>query len=128
MRRSTLALFAVGFLSAAGCGGSVAQPPSYGSDDGKAIAVLVDQVNEFKSTASHFEKLFAPGAAPKGAAGKKYATLSYDVSGNPTVSGATATARVKMRKEMGDGGDAGEQEWSFVKDGDKWKIKSAPLP
>ena len=108
MRRSTLALLALGFLSAAGCGGSVAQPPSYGSEDGKAIAVLVDQVNEFKSTASQFEKLFAAGAAPKGAAAKKYPTLSYDVAGTPTVSGDTATARIKMRHELGDGGDAGE--------------------
>ena len=43
------------------------------------------------------------------------------------ISGETATAKVTLKDEQ-KGTDSVDQEWTFVKDGNAWKIKSAQLP
>jgi hypothetical protein len=53
--------------------------------------------------------------------------FGYTVVGKPTVSGTTATAKVRVDPASG-GATVGEVEWTFEKEGEKWKIKSAPLP
>lgn len=108
---------------ALGCGGSP-KPPTYGSEEGKKIAVLVEDLNEARADGKQFKQLFS-GSAPTD--WKKYSSFLYDVEGHPTVNGDTATARVKIRAD-GDGSDKGSQEWTFVKAGDGWKIKTAALP
>lgn len=113
-----------------GCGGSNSTAgPGYGSADGRSIAELVEQVNDVKSNPAQLLKLFAAGAAPKDKAQiGRYTAYYFDVSGNPSVSGDTATAKVKIRPDGKAAGTDAEVEWSFVKDGGGWKIKSAPLP
>src|SRR5262245_26327550 len=98
--------------------------PSYGGEEGRKIAQLVELVNDEKSTAPNLARLFVKGAAPKDS--RKYPLYYYEVSGNPTVSGDTATAMVKVKLEAGE--ETVEKEWSFAKEGEAWKIKSAPLP
>ena len=67
------------------------------------------------------------GAAPKGAARKKYVGYQYRLVGRPTISGETATATVAFEKSS-TGEKAGEKTWEFVREGGTWKIKAAPLP
>jgi hypothetical protein len=111
-------LLAIGL---SGCG-STPKPPDYGSDDGKAIALLIEELNDRKADGKRLAELFAePVKDPK-----KYDPYNFDLSGKPTVSGDTGTATLKVRTD--DGTEKGTTEWTFVKAGDKWKIQSAPLP
>lgn len=107
-----------------GCGDNpqTPNPPTYSSDEGKDIAVLVEDFNEYKANARRASELFAQPVRDL----KKYDSYSYDLSGSPTVSGDKATATVKVRTD--EGTDKGTVEWSFVKVGNKWKIQAAPLP
>jgi len=107
-----------------GCGESGPGGPSYGGEEGRKIAQLVELVNDEKSTSKNLARLFVKGAAPKDT--RKYPLYYFEVSGEPTVSGDSATAMVKVKQEAGE--ETVEKEWSFAKEGDAWKIKSAPLP
>jgi hypothetical protein len=126
-RRALLFLAAAAAVPAAGCGGPDGHSPpapDFGSADGKQIAELVSELNEAKANPQRFRAVFA---APAPTNGKAYDAFNFDVSGRPTVSGAQATATVKVRSDA-DQSERGEKEWTFVKEGDKWKIKDAPLP
>ncbi|MCS6866612.1 MAG: hypothetical protein RMJ56_08140 [Gemmataceae bacterium] len=114
-------LVAVGLCS---CGSNPETPiaPSYNSDDAKAIAVLIEDFNEYKANPKRAGELFAQPAKDW----RKYDTYNFDLSGSPTVNGDKATATVKVRTD--EGTDQGTVEWSFVKVGNKWKIQAAPLP
>ncbi|HYW80950.1 MAG TPA: hypothetical protein VE890_15320, partial [Thermoguttaceae bacterium] len=58
----------------------------------------------------------------------KYATLGFGGdSEKATVTGDTAKATITVTN-ADDGSVVGEVEWEFVKEGETWKIKSAPLP
>jgi hypothetical protein len=119
-----LAFLALCSLLMTGCGQSSGDTP-LGADDAGKVELLVSMVNDDKSTGSVLSRHFAKGSVPKDL--KKYPRYTYDVVGKPTLNGDTATAKVKLTAEIG-GKEAGDQEWTFVKEGDAWKIKSAPLP
>lgn len=108
-----------------GCGGS-SKGPSFGSEEGKKIAELLGEVSD-TADRQKLAGLFVKGAAPKAADLDRVAAYYYDLDGNPSISGDAATARVKARHQLS-GQESGPVEWSFVKEGDRWKIKSAPLP
>lgn|SRR5262245_33977079 len=131
MRSVIIGLMAVSAAQAlVGCkSSSSAVGPTYGSEEGRAIAELVERVNDDKSNVVKLRKMFAEGAVPKDQAVlRKFPTLYYEVRGNPQVTGTTAVATVTMRSESGNSDDKREMEWSFVKEGEEWKIQSAPLP
>jgi hypothetical protein len=108
-----------------GCRGADAPaPPGYGSEDGQQIARLVDELNEAKPDPGKLKKLY-PGA-PAGAT-KQYDPYRYEVTGQPAVSGDTATAQIRIVKDT-DGQERGTKEWTFEKVGGAWKVKTAPLP
>lgn len=115
-------------LAAVGCGGGsdAPKPADLGGDDGKQIGDLVDQMNDDSGRAAKLKGLFAAGSSAGAREAKAFAQHQYNLKGKPTVSGATATATVAIEKHSG--GAAVEKEWAFVKEGDQWKIKSAPLP
>ncbi len=56
----------------------------------------------------------------------KYAKLTFEPAGSPTVTGDAATVPVRVLTP--DGTVRGEVTWEFVKAGDQWKIRAAPLP
>jgi hypothetical protein len=58
---------------------------------------------------------------------KRYSAYLYELASDPAVSGDMATANVKMREHRS-GDNRSPVVWSFVKEGDVWKIRSAPLP
>jgi hypothetical protein len=108
---------------AAGCGSSTPAPPSFGGEEGKAIATLVADFNEGKHDAVKLKKLFVGGTLPTD--WKQYDKYDFQLDGNPTVDGATATATLKKRDHSN--AEAGTTTFTFAKDGSTWKIKSAPV-
>jgi hypothetical protein len=110
----------------AGCGSST--PPTNGLDmggpDANQIAALVEDTNDAKGDSKKTLAKLAKGT--KLADPKKFAQHEFYVSGKPTVNGTEG--KCKIRVDSAKGGTAGEVEWEFVKEGDQWKIKSAPLP
>ena len=107
-----------------GCGKSEPRGPSFGSEDGKQIAVLLEDLTEAAADTPKASALFA-GQPPANL--KQFGRYRFEVKANPTVSGDTATATVQIVAEN-DGTEKGATEWSFVKEGGKWKVKTAPLP
>lgn len=112
----------------AGCkGASPSAGPDHGSPDGRLIAELVENLADETGTPAKLKRLFAQDVAVDARMAQRYARFSYLVKGEPTISGTAATSTVAVRPEA-TGQDAVELEWSFVKEGDGWKIKTAPLP
>jgi hypothetical protein len=109
---------------ATGCGGSSPTSIDLGGEDGREIAVLVEDLNDAKGNPKKTAGLFAAGAKPPDP--KKLNQYEFSIVGKPSVSGESATCKVRVDNAKGE--TAGEPEWSFVKDGGKWKIKDAPLP
>ncbi len=105
-----------------GCSGTPT-PPSYGSEDGKKIAELIADFNDGMSDVKKFNTNFATKPTKTNT---EYGRYMYDVSGSPSVNGEQATAKIKVTRDNGK--DKGVADWTFVKQGDKWKIKEAPLP
>ena len=126
MRLACTFLSGLVLVLAAGCGSSASAPPDFGGEDGKQIADLVDRMNDESNTTSRLKSIFATGTAIEKKQTKTYPQYRYDLKGKVAVSGTTATGTVAVEKQAG--GDSGEKEWTFVKEGDKWKIKTAPLP
>jgi len=113
-----------------GCGGtdtSATGLVDMGGADGNKIAFVVEDLNDSKGSGKKFNASFAKGSTPTAVEAKKFSPYQFTVVGKPTVNGSEATAKVSVQKE-GDGKEIGEKEWSFVKEGDAWKIKSAPMP
>ena len=123
MRAFSRLLLAAAVAGAAGCGQSTSLPPAPDlGEDGRQIATLVDRLNEDSSRPSHLKQLFAAGATADSRALRQY---QYGLKDKPAVSGGTATGTVVLEKAAGNA--TVEKEWTFVKEGDKWKIKAAPL-
>jgi hypothetical protein len=72
-------------------------------------------------------KQFAEGAAPAPDKLKRYEQFEYQLEAAPRLTGAGCTARVIVTK-AGSDEQVGIVEWSLVKDGEAWKLQSAPLP
>lgn len=107
-----------------GCDGAgTPKGPDMGSEDGLKVAGLIDELNDAVGNPRKIAALFATGGKLPDATRTK--GLSFSVVNKPAVAGADATCKVRVDRG---GGKLGEQDWSFVKEGDKWKIKSAPLP
>lgn len=119
-------LFALALALAFGCSSSNPAPPDMGGDDGNQIAALVDQLSDEGGRAKQLKGMFATGVPAGAKEAKAYQPYRFDLKGKPSVSGTTATATVSIEKHSG--GTAVEKPWEFVKEGDKWKIKAAPLP
>lgn len=93
-----------------------------GSEDGRLVADLVDNLNEFNSSEAKLASILSkPGVLTSG----KIGSLEFYIVGKPTVDGEVAKARVSISK-LG-GADPKEQEWSFRKVDGNWKIENAPL-
>jgi hypothetical protein len=120
---AVLALSALAVL--AGC--SSGKREATNLTDHVAIQQILRSFGGSASDPRNVPTWFAQGAAPPAAEQSKYAKYSYRAEGDPTVSGDTATVKVKLRDAKSDN-EAGIVEWTFVNEGGQWKIKSAPLP
>ncbi len=113
------------FLGLTGCGVGSSGSVDMGSPEGKLIAECVENFNDSSGNVSKLNKSFPNGSAPT--APKKFAGLAFYVVGKPSVTGEQATCKVRVEK-ANNGNLLGEQDWSFIKEGSEWKIKSAPIP
>jgi len=94
-----------------------------GSEEGKLVADVVDNLNEFKSTEAKLALLLVrPGVLPSS---DKVGLLEFYIVGKPTIDGDSAKTTVSISK-LG-GLDSKEQQWSFKKVDGNWKIENAPL-
>ena len=119
--------FAILLLAlAAGCSSESQKPPDFGGDDGKKISELVDRMNDESNSVAKLKDIFATGTPIEKKQTKTYSLYHYDLKGKVRVEGTTATGIVAIEKTAG--GEPVEKEWAFVKEEDKWKIKSAPMP
>ncbi len=110
-----------------GCSSSDSpSPPDNGGEDGKKISELVERMNDESNSVAKLKDMFATGTPIEKKQTKTYSLYHYDLKGKVRVEGTTATGIVAIEKTAG--GEPVEKEWAFVKEGDKWKIKSAPMP
>ena len=90
------------------------------------VGQFIASLDDVKNKPNILSGWFASGAAPPAAELKKYAKFTFRPNGKATISGETATAKVRVldanEKQVG------EVEWTLVREGDRWKLKSAPVP
>ncbi len=122
--RWIIALFFVAVsLASMGCKEKT-KTQNLGGEEATQIALLVEEVNEAAGNSQKLAGLFATGSAPSDA--QKFTKYAFTIVGKASVSGTTGT--IKVRVDSAEGQKLGEQDWTFEKEGDKWKIKTAPLP
>src|SRR5262245_24903136 len=123
MGRPTAVLALAVLTGLPGCGASSrdAAPMTDQVQVAQVLSSLADVKNNPKSLAGWF----APGAVPPAPELRKYARYTYRADGRPSVSGDTAPAKVWLLEGER---EAGVVEWTLVREGDRWKLKSAPLP
>jgi hypothetical protein len=87
------------------------------------------ELADYTKNRKAFEEKFVTGAAPSEADQKKYVGLMFRpvAAETPKISDNTATVKVEI-EEGATGAKKGVVEWTVEKVGDKWKLKSAPLP
>ena len=113
------------FSTLAGCGGP-ADGPGEATDEIN-LSGLVSSVAGLAGNPdpAQFESLFAAGAAPQDREPYRSLSLMCDAS-SVDFDGEEATATVTV-EDMNEK-VLGEVQWSFVKEGEEWKIKTARLP
>ena len=126
MKRNTRSILAgVAAFALLGCGGSEKFGPPTG--DEAEIRALVAQMGDASGNAKSFKEYFASGATvPTDKERERYRKYLYDMMKSPSISGDTAKIQVRVRDD--EKGPLGTVEWAFVKEGGKWKAKSAPMP
>jgi hypothetical protein len=112
-------------LLAGGCGGSGAMPKK--APDDQMLRGLIPSVRESAETAARFKTAFVEGAAPGDAERQRYFKYAYEIKPPVSFSGDEATVTVAVRS-VASQEIVGEAQWTAVKSGDEWKLKSAPLP
>lgn len=110
-------------LVSAGCSSS-APSLDLGGEDGSKVAQAIEELNEVKHNPKKSEQFFVSKPSPTEA--KNLNKYTYYVAGKPSIAGSTATCQVLIEKA--DGTPVGQQEWTFEKVADLWKIKTAPTP
>jgi hypothetical protein len=96
------------------------------SEDEKAVEAVFESVTEGDYSAKKLTPLFAAKTLPDKGTLQKMQKLAINVGGKPVVNGSDATLPVNFADHSGK--SLGKTEWTFVKEGDRWKVKSAPLP
>jgi hypothetical protein len=107
----------------AGCSASKDAAPA---TEPQQVGMVISSLNDVTSKPNLLTPWFAQGAAPPAAELRKYAAYTFKPNGKPTVSGDTATAKVRVLDDKDH--QVAEVEWTLVREGDRWKLKSAPLP
>ena len=124
MRLATGAAFGLFLVLSGGCSSSP-QGPDFGGEDGRQLAELVERMNDDTTSVAKLKETFVSGTPAAKKDVQTYRRYRYDLK-QANVEGDTATATVLVEKHTG--GEPVEKNWSFVKEGEKWKIKAAPLP
>lgn len=122
-RTAYLCLVGFGAWLLVGCGGKGAAPLT----EHEQIAEMVSSyVQDVKDNPTYLAARFAKGAIPKPAELKRFAQYSYQPAAKAAAAGDHAKMKVRVldlnEKEVG------VVEWTLVKEGNEWKLQTAPLP
>jgi len=107
-----------------GCSSDTQKPLDLGSADANQIGQLIDEINEAKGNPKRLAALWAAKVQVPDA--KKFTFFDYSLGGRPRVNGDSATCVVRIDDSRT--GETSQKEWTFVKQGNEWKIQDAPLP
>lgn len=95
------------------------------NDAAQGISETLELLNEFRGDNKKTASLFAQGTSVPD--GNKLSKYSFSLRGSHSIDGTSATLKVAIYDESA-GKDLGEFDWTFEKDGQRWKIKSLQLP
>ncbi|HEY2881640.1 MAG TPA: hypothetical protein VGJ15_04390 [Pirellulales bacterium] len=109
------------FFLASGCG----RAPKTNIESNAAAAPVVALADAAENP-KHFQALFVAGAVPNEAQRQRFMKLMFQVAAVKTVSDSEATLHVLI--DDGHGKSLGETDWTVVREGQQWKLKSAALP
>ena len=125
--KKTLPLVIIGLLAVTGCSRSAKQdgPPV---QDTAVLRNLVTQMGDASRGSDSFKAFFAKDAAvPADAERVKYSSLYFNSVGDASIKGDSAVVKVRVTNDESST-PLGQVDWTFVKEGEQWKLKSAPLP
>jgi hypothetical protein len=123
--RSTITILVLASVAGLlGCASSHDAPPA--SDD-SAVLQTVKSFNGSKMDPRNSPQWFAQGALPAQAELQKLAKFDCQTVGKPTIKGDTATIKMRVLVPNTDN-EVGQVEWTLVREGGNWKMKSVPLP
>ena len=90
------------------------------------VAAPVYELADAADRPQRFRKLFVEGAVPNDQQRRRFGQLILQVSKVISVSDSEATLHVLVDSDKGD--RVGEVDWTVIREGDAWKLKTAPLP
>ena len=124
-----LLMIAAGLMLVAqlGCGGgdTPASPGELTADQIEILA-LVGGVSDMASDLNRLRESFTKESAPKSADLKKYSGNMFEIAGDISISGDTASFPVKISSYSSDA--SVEKQWKATKQDGKWKLSDTPLP
>jgi len=105
----------------AGCPKAERERPTTFPDKGQVEALVLN----LNPDPEEFPRFFTDDAVPSDSRREQYGEYSLKPT-SVSVDGESATVTVEFQDENGT--VVGEQEWTAVKVGDEWRLKTAPLP
>jgi hypothetical protein len=111
-------------LAILGCGSS---EKSAALADPSAVIQFIQGLDDVRESPRSMSAMFASGSVPSAADLKKYAKFAFAPMGEPEAKGADVQIRVSVKDPKTEQ-EVSQQDWVLVKESDKWKLKSAPLP
>ena len=109
----------------ASCGGGGGQTEFMPTEE-DSVREVISGLPGAASDPQEFRAMFVEGAAPAESERQKYGPYMCRAN-SLKIDGATATATVEV--EDGNTGEiVGEVEWTLARQGEQWKLQSAPLP
>jgi hypothetical protein len=111
-------------ICCAGCGESASGVPE--ASDATLIEGVVSSLPDRAQSADLFKSIFVAGNVPPDASRQQIGGSQLTLSTPPSIADTTATASVLFRSPNGE--ESGPVTWEFSKEGNEWKVKSAPVP
>lgn len=111
-----------------GCGSEeIENPLDEMDEDQQAVAALVGQVSDYAAQGQKsLRSIFTRDGAPSSGDVKKYKARYFELDGDVTVSGDSATFPVKVGQYKSPG--TAVAQWKATKVDGNWKLADAPLP
>jgi hypothetical protein len=111
-------------LPLSGCGNGLPEI----SQEEKGIELLIDNWNNAKDNPKKAIEYFAQGSVPSADELKKYRQYTFAITNRPSASGSSVTLPIDITTIGAKQQTITTLEWALEKEGDVWRIKSAPLP
>ena len=111
-------------LPLSGCGNGLPEI----SQEEKGIELLIDNWNNAKDNPKKAIEYFAQGSVPPADQLKRYREFTFAMTNRPSTSGSSVTLPIEITTIRAKQQNITRLEWTLEKEGDVWRIKTAPLP